>query len=63
MVFVTISIPLTQIGVKGIGTIKRGDSAMPSAPTSQDLDNVTITQDGTGKHQYKVGVEGKRNPY
>ena len=56
MAFVTISIPLTEIGVKGTGAVKRGESAWTSG---QDLDN-TIIQDGTGKHQHHFGdAEGE----
>lgn len=56
MGFVIISFPLTEIGMKGTGAAKRGEWKIL---TSQDLENITITQEGTGKHQHKTDVKGE----
>lgn len=56
MGFVIISFPLTEVGMKGTGAAKRGEWKIL---TSQDLENITITQEGTGTHQHKTDVKGE----
>ena len=57
MVF-TISIPLTEIGVKGTWCCEERRICRAQCTTCQDLDNIII-RDGTEKHQHNVGVEGE----
>lgn len=57
MGLVIVSIPLTEVGIKGPGAAKKKNS-MPRA-WLQDLDNVTIVQDGLEEYQHNIAAGGE----
>lgn len=51
MVFVILSIPLTERGVKGTWHYEEKGICSAQCTTSQDVDKIIVIQDGTGRHQ------------
>lgn len=58
MGFGTISFSVTEIGVRCTEAVKRTKSSKPDVQLP-GVDNITVVQDGTGKHQHSTGVKGE----